>query len=60
METIEITPQLRDLIAKGASESELKDAAKNAGLNTLRDNGLRLSQQGLTTIAEVIRATSGE
>ncbi len=60
IETIEITEQLRDLIAKGASESELKEAAKSAGLNTLRDNGLKLAQQGLTTIAEVIRATSGE
>lgn len=58
METLEITPQLTELIIRGVSEKEIKDTAKKEGMFTLRENGMQLVVKGLTPIEEVLRLTS--
>jgi len=49
--------ELRDLVMNNASTSVLRDAAKRAGMRTLRENGMVAIYDGLTTIEEVVRET---
>jgi type II secretory ATPase GspE/PulE/Tfp pilus assembly ATPase PilB-like protein len=45
------------LIQQHATASQIKDAARSAGLHTLRDDGIRKILAGITTISEVERVT---
>jgi type IV pilus assembly protein PilB len=56
-EVLPITERIRDLILQGASTSEIKAAAVEGGMYTLRRSGLEKVRQGQTTIEEVIRVT---
>jgi type IV pilus assembly protein PilB len=56
-EVMPISERIRDLILQGASTSEIKNAAVEGGMNTLRMSGLAKVKQGQTTIEEVIRVT---
>ncbi len=49
--------ELRDLVMKKSSTNLLRDAAKRNGMHLLRDNGLQLVYDGVTTIEEVVRET---
>jgi type IV pilus assembly protein PilB len=49
--------EIRDLIMNHASTNVLRDAARKAGMKTLRENGLLLIFDGVTTIDEVSRET---
>lgn len=49
--------EIRDLIMNHASTSVLREAARRAGMKTLRENGLALIYDGVTTIDEVGRET---
>ena len=57
-ESMEITSVLKDLIIANASEKEIRQAAIKEGMATLKENGFRLIQAGLTGIDEVLRVTS--
>ena len=48
---------IRELIASRASASEIKKAAIDRGMLTLRRDGLRKAAQGITTLDEVRNAT---
>jgi type II secretory ATPase GspE/PulE/Tfp pilus assembly ATPase PilB-like protein len=48
---------LQNLFAKGAQTLEIKKAAQEAGMITLRQDGLIKALEGLTTIDEVERVT---
>ncbi len=52
-----LTDDMRDLIMNKASTNILREAAKRNGMTTLRDNGLSLIFDGVTTIEEVVRET---
>ena len=56
-EIMVINDELRDLIMKRASSAVLRDAARKAGMRSLRENGLLAIYEGLTTIEEVVRET---
>jgi type IV pilus assembly protein PilB len=56
-EIMVMNDELRDLIMNHASTSVLRDAAKRAGMKTLRENGLSVIYDGITTIEEVVRET---
>jgi general secretion pathway protein E len=56
-EVLPITDRIRDLILQGASTGEIKAAAVEGGMFTLRRSGLEKVKQGQTTIEEVIRVT---
>ena len=49
--------ELRDLIMNHASTAILREAAIRNGMITLRDNGLQMIYDGITTIEEVARET---
>lgn len=49
--------EIRDLIMNHASTNVLRDAARKAGMKTLRENGLLSIFDGVTTIDEVSRET---
>lgn len=57
-EILVLNDELRTLILKGASKAQLKHAARLQGLTTLRDSGLQLVKQGVTTIEEVLGRTA--
>jgi general secretion pathway protein E len=50
--------ELRDLIARSASQPELVAAARRAGMRTLRESAVRKLAQGGTSFEEVVRMTS--
>ena len=56
-EVLEITENITNLILRGASTYELKDAAVNDGMLTLRRAGLDKIKAGTTTVEEVVRIT---
>ena len=56
-ELLEVTDEIRDAIAGEASADEIRDVARNQGMTTLRESGLKLIFDGITTIDEVVRET---
>jgi type IV pilus assembly protein PilB len=57
-EVMAITPALRKLIMKGGDGAELKTAALEAGMITLRMDGWLKVMRGITTFEQVIRETA--
>jgi type IV pilus assembly protein PilB len=55
-ELLRVSETLKQMIVAGASRDELQEVAVEQGMRTLRQEGLRLVQQDVTTIAEVLRA----
>jgi type IV pilus assembly protein PilB len=49
--------ELRDLVMKRSSTNVLRDAARRNGMRLLRENGIQLVYDGVTTIEEVARET---
>ncbi|GAB6876235.1 GspE/PulE family protein [Thermaerobacter litoralis] len=56
-ELLVVTPELRELIVGGATAAELGRRAVAGGLRTLRQNGLDLALNGVTSVEEVLRVT---
>jgi type IV pilus assembly protein PilB len=56
-ELMEITDEVRDLITSDASIDELRNLARAQGMTSLREAGLKLIFDGITTIDEVVRET---
>jgi type IV pilus assembly protein PilB len=55
-----INDNMRDLINRGCSSEQLRDASIQAGMKTLRDVGLEKVYSGLTSIDEIVRETAQE
>jgi type IV pilus assembly protein PilB len=49
---------LRDLVVRSVSTSELRRAATDAGMASLRADGMQKVKAGMTTVEEVLRATA--
>jgi type IV pilus assembly protein PilB len=60
IEVLNLTPAIKELIMKRASEAEIKIAARKAGMSTLRENGLCKVKAGITSLEEVIRVTAAD
>ncbi len=56
-EILTLDDELRDLIMNHASTAVLREAARRKGMRSLRENGLQLIYDGITTIEEVARET---
>ena len=56
-ELLIMTDPLRDMVMRNASTEDLRDAARKAGMITLRDSGMNNIFLGNTTAEEVIRET---
>jgi len=59
-ETMVMTDTIRSLIYKRASYKEVKDAARQSGMITLFESGIKKVIEGVTSIEEVISTTTGE
>jgi type IV pilus assembly protein PilB len=59
-EVMPMTDDLRERILGGATGLDLKRAAIEGGMQTLRQSGLRKAAAGLTTIDEVLRVTAAD
>jgi type IV pilus assembly protein PilB len=53
-----MTPALRKLILQNVGAAEIKDAAVEGGMLTLRMDGLIKVWKGITTLEQVVRETS--
>jgi len=56
-ELLSLDDVYRDMITKNPSVSELRRICRERGMITLRDDGFRKVQAGLTTIEEVMKVT---
>ncbi len=54
-ELLRITPEIKRLIVGWATQDELRRLAVSQGMRTLRDDGIALVAEDVTTISEVIR-----
>lgn len=56
-ELLNVTDDIRDMISANASSDEIRNTARGQGMTTLREAGLKLIFDGVTTIDEVVRET---
>lgn len=52
------TVKMRELVLSRAQEHVIKKQARDEGMVTLRENGVQLVQQGVTTLEEILRVTA--
>ncbi|MBI3046367.1 MAG: type II/IV secretion system protein [Candidatus Harrisonbacteria bacterium] len=57
-ETLKMTPQLKDIINAGVSETKLAEEARHQGMITLRQDGILKALDGLVSMEEVLRETA--
>jgi type IV pilus assembly protein PilB len=58
-EVMALSPELRRMILRGASVAELRDQAVSEGMLTLRMDGIKKIERGVTTLEEVVKETAG-
>ena len=58
-EVMALSPDLRRMILRGASVAELRDQAVLDGMLTLRMDGMKKIERGVTTLEEVVKETAG-
>jgi type IV pilus assembly protein PilB len=58
-EVMALSPELRRMILRGASVAELRDQAVCEGMLTLRMDGIKKIERGVTTLEEVVKETAG-
>ena len=57
-EMMTVTDDVRTLLLAHSSTGDLRVAARRHGLRSLREDGIRLICQGITTLEELVRVTS--
>jgi general secretion pathway protein E len=57
LEMLPMTDALRSLVMRHATSGEMREQAVKDGMETMYENGLKKSVQGITTIEEVLRVT---
>src|SRR5690349_7155807 len=57
-EVMALSPELRRMILRGASVAELRDQAVAEGMLTLRMDGMKKIERGITTLEEVVKETA--
>lgn len=56
-EIMMVTERLRSMIIEGGTADQLREAAREEGMQTLRESGLLAVYDGLTSVEEVVRET---
>ena len=59
-EILIVTDEIKHMIDRKAPADQILAEGRRLGMKTLRDDGLRKLQQGLTTAEEVLRVTETE
>ena len=57
-EVMALSPELRRMILRGGSVAEIRDQAVTEGMLTLRMDGLKKVERGVTTLEEVVKETA--
>jgi type IV pilus assembly protein PilB len=57
-EVMSLSPELRRMILRGASVVEIRDQAVAEGMLTLRMDGMKKIERGVTTLEEVVKETA--
>jgi type IV pilus assembly protein PilB len=57
-EVMALSPELRRMILRGASVAEIRDQAVAEGMLTLRMDGMKKIERGVTTLEEVVKETA--
>ena len=60
IETLRMTPSIKELIAGNSQEGLINEQARKEGMKTLRESGLMKAMAGITTLEEIVRVTAGE
>ena len=60
IEVLTLTPKIKVLILESAQEYKILEQARLEGMKTLRENGINLALEGVTTLDEVVRVTVGD
>ncbi len=55
-----INDEVRNMIFERVSASELRTRARELGMRTLREDGIRKVVSGMTTLQEIVRVTMGD
>jgi type IV pilus assembly protein PilB len=55
-ELMQVTDSIRELVVERAPLAEIRKTASYEGMRTLQEEGARLVQAGVTTVAEVVRS----
>lgn len=53
-EVLLVTPEMRELIAKGTSTTQIREAARQTGMKTLLEDGLHKAIEGITSVEEIM------
>ena len=56
-EIMSINDEIRHLIYQCVSSNEIRDVARKSGMKTLREDGLKKAELGITTLEEILRIT---
>lgn len=59
-EIMMVTEEIVPMIFAGSPADEIKTRARELGMRTLRDDGIRKAQSGMSTLEEVIRVTKSD
>jgi type IV pilus assembly protein PilB len=57
-EVMALSPELRRMILRAASVAEIRDQAVTEGMLTLRMDGMKKIERGITTLEEVVKETA--
>lgn len=60
IEVLTLTPKIKTLILESSQEYKIRDQTRLEGMSSLRENGITLALEGVTTIDEIVRVTVGE
>ena len=58
-EVMAMSPELRRMILRGASVADIQTQAVADGMLTLRMDGMKKIERGVTTLEEVVKETAG-
>jgi type IV pilus assembly protein PilB len=58
-EVMALSPELRRMILRAASVAEIQEQAVKEGMLTLRMDGMKKIERGVTTLEEVVKETAG-
>ena len=58
-EVMSMSPELRRMVLRGASVAEIQEMAVQEGMLTLRMDGIKKIEKGVTTLEEVVKETAG-
>jgi type IV pilus assembly protein PilB len=56
-ELLIVSDRIRELVTQKASAGAIRQEAVKSGMETMRVNGLKKAEEGITTVEEVLRAT---